>query len=108
MLAHPLKLVTIVTEATIEHELVDELNRLGVPGYTIVDARGKGHRGVRDSGWEHGANIRVEIVCDERMARTIANCMRERYYADYAMILFVTDVETLRPEKFSTEGGTTS
>ncbi|GIW52375.1 MAG: hypothetical protein KatS3mg081_1730 [Gemmatimonadales bacterium] len=47
MQSHSLKLVTIITEAVIEKELVQELTGLGVSGYTITDARGKGHRGVR-------------------------------------------------------------
>lgn len=98
-----LKLVTIVTEAVIERELVQELNRLGISGYTITDARGKGHRGVRDTGWEHGANIRLEIVCEGRLAKAIADCLKERYYENYAMTLFISDVEVLRPEKFRGE-----
>ncbi|GBD33656.1 Membrane-associated protein [bacterium HR33] len=105
MQSHSLKLVTIITEAVIEKELIQELTGLGVSGYTITDARGKGHRGVRTTGWEHGANIRVEVVCDETLARAIADRLKERYYQNYAMILFVSDVEVLRPEKFKGERG---
>lgn len=107
MESHSLKLVTIITEAVIENELVQELTTLGVPGYTIADVRGKGHWGVRNTGWEHGANIRVEVVCENRMARAIADCLKEHYYKNYAMILFISDVEVLRPEKFKGEGGET-
>jgi nitrogen regulatory protein PII len=101
-------LVTIITEAVIEKELIAALEKLGVSGYTITDARGKGHRGVRNTGWEHGANIRVEVVCEDSLARAIADCLKERYYENYAMILFMTDVDVLRPEKFKSEGGATS
>lgn len=94
------KLVTIITEAMIEKELIAALEKLGVSGYTITDARGKGHRGVRDAGWEHGANIRMEVVCEDTLAQTIAAHLKEHYYINYAMILFVSDVNVLRPEKF--------
>lgn len=94
------KLVTIITETVIERELIQELEKLGVSGYTISDARGKGHRGVRNTGWEHGSNIRIEVVCDDSVASAIAASLRERYYENYAMILFIVDVEVLRPEKF--------
>lgn len=97
---HPVKLVTIVAEAVIERDLAAELERLGATGYTITDARGKGHRGVRSSGWEHGANIRMEVVCEAAVAEAIGDLLRERYYDNYAMILFVSDVEVLRPGKF--------
>lgn len=94
------KLVTIITEAVLEHELVREIEGLGARGYTVTDARGKGGRGVRNAGWEHSANIRIEVVCDDDTAREIATVLKQRYYADYAMILFIGDVEVLRPEKF--------
>lgn len=100
MKASPRKLVTIVTEAAIEKELLAALEGLGVSGYTVSDARGKGHRGVRSSSWAFGANVRVEVVCDEATAGSVVDYLREHYYNDYAMILFVGDVEVLRPEKF--------
>jgi hypothetical protein len=40
------------------------------------------------------------VVCDASVAERIENHMRENYYNDYAMILFVSDVSVLRPEKF--------
>jgi nitrogen regulatory protein PII len=94
------KLLTIVTEAALEHELVEELERLGAHGYTVTEARGRGARGIRDASWDASANIRVEVVCTADTAHAIAAALRERYYDNYAMILFIGDVEVLRPEKF--------
>jgi nitrogen regulatory protein PII len=94
------KLVTVVTEAALEHELTADLLRLGVSGFTVTDARGKGGRGVRNASWGPSANIRVEVVCNDSTAAAIATVLRERYYDNYAMILFVTDVAVLRPAKF--------
>ena len=94
------KLLTIVTEAALEHELIGEIERLGAHGHTITDARGKGGRGIRNAGWNLSANIRIEVVCSAETAHAIAAALRERYYDNYAMILFIGDVEVLRPEKF--------
>lgn len=94
------KLVTIVTEALIEKDLTRELENLGVLGYTITDARGRGSRGTRDATWEHGASIRVEIICDDHLAEAISDYLREHYYKKYAMVMFVSDVGVLRAEKF--------
>ena len=44
---YPRRLLTIVTEALLERELLAEFEALGVRGYTITDARGKGGRGTR-------------------------------------------------------------
>lgn len=94
------KLLTIVTEQALEGILLKDLERLGVSGYTITDARGKGGRGTRNSAWDATGNIRVEVVCDIPTAEAIAAHLQAHYYDNYAMILFTTDVAVLRPEKF--------
>lgn len=100
MESFPKKLITIITEAVIEKELLSVLEQLGASGFTITDARGKGHRGMRSAGWEHGANIRVEIICDDKLASAIALRLKSDFYNDYAMVLFMSDVAVLRPDKF--------
>ena len=94
------RMVTIVTEAALERSLVGELETLGVRGFTITDARGKGSRGTRQSDWAQGGNIRVEVICDPALADRIADRVRERFYDHYAMILFMQDVGVLRSDKF--------
>jgi hypothetical protein len=94
------RLLTIVTEAVLERELVAEFDALGVRGYTITDARGRGGRGTRKSDWAQEGNVRIEIVCEPAMAERVAARLRERYYDHYAMILFMQDVSVLRPDKF--------
>ena len=94
------KLVTIVTEKAIEGRLVESFNDWGVKGYTITDARGKGHRGVRSAVWDQAANIRIEVVADEQTAELLCERLKAEYYDNYAMILFVVDVQTLRGDKF--------
>ncbi|WP_104132242.1 transcriptional regulator [Cryobacterium sp. M91] len=100
MQSHTRKLLTVVTEAALEGTLVRDIDRLHAHGYTITDARGKGSRGTRNAGWETNGNIRIEVVCDAATAEGIAAHFQEHYYDNYAMILFVSDVEVLRPEKF--------
>ena len=100
MEVHTRKLLTIVTEAALEGTLIRNFERLGAHGYTITDARGTGGRGVRNASWEASGNIRLEVVCDAEKAGAIAAYLQEHDYDDYAMILFVSDVTVLRPEKF--------
>ena len=95
------KLITIVTEAVLETELCGVLDELGASGYTVTDARGSGSRGIRDAGWQTSSNIRIEVICSEEVAERIADRMRERYYDNYAMILFEGDVRVMRSQKFS-------
>lgn len=94
------KLVTIVTEENIEHLVVADIKRLGAHGYTSVSASGEGSRGTRRGDWDLNKNVRIEIVCDEQTAHAVAEHLMKTYYQDYAMIIYLSDVEVLRPEKF--------
>ena len=66
-------LLTVVTEAAIETSLLHDLDNLGVSGYTVTDARGRGSRGVRDAAWKEAANIRIEVICNRAMLKPSCN-----------------------------------
>lgn len=93
-------LLTVFCEASLEPILVRDMDRLGVGGYTISDARGKGSRGVRDASWDEARNIRVEVICARTLAQALLAHLQVRYYANYAMVAYLSEVEVLRPEKF--------
>ncbi len=95
------KLVTIITEAIIETELCEDLEKLGASGYTVTNARGSGSRGIRNAGWSVSSNIRVEVVCSEALAEKIAKYLNDKYYENYAMIQFESDIKVVRTQKFS-------
>lgn len=94
------KLLTIVCEASLESSLIADLRQRGVRGYTITEARGHGAHGTRDGLWQAGSNIRIEVLCDEQTATDLAVHLRDHYYGSYGMVVFVADVQVLRPEKF--------
>jgi nitrogen regulatory protein PII len=98
--SHTRRLVTVITEAALERELTREFDALGLTGYTITDARGRGHRGERSSSWTHTGNIRIEIICDASSAARLIELLHAKYYDNYAMVLHAHDVEVLRPERF--------
>ncbi|NMZ67902.1 hypothetical protein SAMN05216370_1850 [Pseudomonas peli] len=98
--AHIRTLLTVICEAALEKKLVVDLEQLGAPGWTISDARGRGGRGVRSAGWDTEGNIRVEIICTRDIAERIAGHLQARYYANYAMVCYLAQVEVLRAEKF--------
>ncbi len=99
LIMHKVVLVTIITEAILEHSLIEDLERLGADGYTITNARGKGHRGVRDAGWPTDSNIRVEVLCEVDVADAIAEHLVKTYYADYAMTVYLGEVKLLRQKE---------
>ncbi len=94
------KLLTIITESEIEEHLLQDVDRLGAKGYTISSVKGKGEKGVRNAVWSANSNVKIEIVCDNNICEKIIEFLKENYLKNYAMILFVSDVDVLRPKKF--------
>jgi len=94
------KLLTIFTEASLESRLISDIKQLGGLGYTITNARGRGSQGSRNASWDANANIRVEIICTAAFANEMGQYLQEKYYDNYAMVSYISDVQVLRPRKF--------
>lgn len=94
------KLVTIVAERLLEERLVADIRAVGAHGHTITDARGQGTRGVGASDWE-GSNVKLETVVSAEVAERILALLAERYFARFAVIGYVTDLEVVRGDKFA-------
>ena len=95
------KLVTIIAEASLETELAAALTAIGVSGYTALDCRGAGRHGSRpgDLGLQ-SRNVRIEVLCDDARADAIVERLQGQYFADWAIILYLSDVQVLRPHRF--------
>ncbi len=100
MVFHKEKLLTVITEADIEENLIEDINRLGAKGYTISSVTGKGEKGIRNSVWSLNSNIKIEIICNAKTCENIAKFLNENYFENYALILFVTDISVLRSIKY--------
>ena len=95
-----LKRVTIIAEAVVERQLLEELSELGASGYTVVKAEGRGSRGVRASDWE-GRNIKVETIVRPAVAEKILDRLAKYYFTHFAVIAYVDEVEVVRGEKYA-------
>jgi nitrogen regulatory protein PII len=94
------KLVTIITESILESMLVKDLKILGAKGYTIIEARGSGAHGTRSADWGQSQNIKIEIICNDSTAHAILDHCQKNYCSNYAMVVFTTDIQVMRSEKF--------
>jgi hypothetical protein len=95
----PVALVTVVAEAILEHRLVAELRDAGAHGWTITAARGEGPRNRRAGDLE-GGNVRVEALVSHDVADRIMARLAEAYFADYAVVAWVADVEVVREDRY--------
>ena len=93
------KLVTIIAEAVLEDGLVREIRKLGATGFTRSEVRGEGSRGRRVGDVE-GANVRLECLVSAETADRITAAVAERYFENYAIVVFVEDVSVVRGDKY--------
>lgn len=65
----------------------------------MVRAEGHGSRGVRATDWE-GPNYRFEVITSQKIADKIQAAVQEKYLTHYAVIMWLSDVDVLRGDKF--------
>jgi len=95
----PVKLVTIIALDSLEARIVEDMDKLEIRGYTISAAHGKGLHSKKISDWE-GTNIRIESLVSEEKGNKLVELIRDKYLDKYGVVLFVTDVQVLRPERY--------
>ncbi|MDI6726025.1 MAG: P-II family nitrogen regulator [Smithellaceae bacterium] len=99
-----IKKVVIIAELAIKTDILNLINELQAPGYTLYEVRGMGERGVRDyeaTPLEYFKNIKFEILVDEDLAERIVAAVMENYFEDYAVIAYLEDVQIVRQGKFA-------
>lgn len=98
-----LKKVVIITETIIQDKIIDHITSMGAKGYTIDNVFGKGERGMRDYDTLWGdffRNIKVEVLTTNDIAEKIILSVVEKFFKNYAGIIYMHDVEVVRAEKF--------
>ena len=99
MQTQALKLVTIIAEPVLEHRITSELRALGASGFTVVEGRGSGSRGLHAAEIP-GTNVRIETLVTSAVAEAIIAHVSHHYFADYGVIAFLADVAVIRGGKY--------
>ena len=97
--------LVIVAEEILSKKLINLIKEAGATGYTVTAAGGEGSRNVRSTGQpsvSHTlANVKIEVLTGTReLADRITQDIEARYYADYSIITYISQVEALRDHKF--------
>jgi nitrogen regulatory protein PII len=104
-MTHRAKKVVIITEKVILDGVLRIIEESGATGYTVVAAGGKGSRNVRaqdrPSVVDSFVNVMIEVItASDQVADTIAHEVAAAYFANYSGIIYLEEVEVLRPAKF--------
>jgi nitrogen regulatory protein PII len=97
---YPEKMITVITTSMLEEKLVKVFRKRGTSGYTVVQARGAGSRGVQ-SGLDFDANIQVEVVLPPDRVDPLLEDLKRLMERGHHLTVMVSDVHVISPEKFT-------
>lgn len=90
-------MMTIITEQNLEKIILRDFESLGVEGYTIIEARGKGGTGIKSGAWMNDTNIQIELILDNELATKIYNYISDtKKYDNYSMMVYLSEVKVLK------------
>lgn len=97
--------VTIISEKLIQADIVRIIEDAGASGYSVFEGGGKGQHGLRPTARPKVVNdfgiVKIEaVVADRSVADTIAEKVAATYFDNYSGIVYLEEVEILRPKKF--------
>ena len=101
MKLYPTKLLVITCEILAKPNVIDILDRHKVSGHTSYEVDGQGSKGVRDQGFQNEKNIKIEVVLPENKCSDIVEEIARTMFSDFVVIVYVSDVGVVRPEKFT-------
>ncbi|MDC0928090.1 hypothetical protein OAQ30_03600 [Nitrosopumilus sp.] len=100
MKLYPVKLLTITCEILAQKNIIEILTKHEITGYTSYEVNGSGARGLRSQGLTNEKNVKIEIILREEKLQDIVEEVSRTLFANFAIVLYVSDVGVLRTEKF--------
>jgi nitrogen regulatory protein PII len=100
MKLYPVKLLTVTCEILAQKNIIEILNKHEITGYTIYEVDGNGARGIRGQGLKNEKNVKVEIIMREEKLQIVVEEISRTLFANFAIVLYVSDVGVVRTEKF--------
>ena len=94
------KLVTIICEPVLTSTILNISHGLGATGFTITEVRGQGN-GEKSSGEIPDVKSKIEIVAEPDLATKMIEALAERFFENYSLITYLSDISILRPKKFN-------
>jgi Nitrogen regulatory protein P-II. len=83
-----------------QKNIMEILTKHEITGYTTYEVNGNGARGIRGQGLQNEKNIKIEIILREEKLQDIVEEVSRTLFANFAIVLYVSDVGVLRTEKF--------
>ncbi len=93
------KLLTIICEPVLRPSLLDLVRLQGATGFTVTEVSGEGN-GEKSSGEVPEAKSKIEVIAEPSIAMKIMEALSKRFFENYSIITYSSDIAVLRAEKF--------
>ncbi len=100
MKLYNVKLLTITCEILAQKNILEILKKHDITGYTTYEVEGNGARGLRGQGLKNEKNVKVEVIMRAEKLSDVIEEISRTMFADFALVLYVSDVGVVRTEKF--------
>ncbi len=100
MKLYNVKLLTVTCEILSQKNIIEILKKHEVTGYTTYEVEGNGARGLRGQGFKNEKNAKVEVIMGEDKLQDVVEEISRTMFANFAIVLYVSDVGVVRTEKF--------
>ncbi len=100
MKLYNVKLLTITCEILAQKNIIEILKKHEITGYTTYEVEGNGARGLRGQGFKNEKNAKVEVIMREDKLQDVVEEISRTMFANFAIVLYVSDVGVVRTEKF--------
>jgi nitrogen regulatory protein PII len=100
MKLYNVKLLTITCEILAQKNIIEILVKHDITGYTTYEVDGNGARGIRGQGLKIEKNVKVEVIMREEKLQDVVEEISRTLFANFAIVLYVSDVGVVRTEKF--------
>ena len=100
MKLYTVKLLTITCEILAQKNIIEILVKHDITGYTTYEVDGNGARGIRGQGLKIEKNAKVEVIMREEKLQDVVEEISRTLFANFAIVLYVSDVGVVRTEKF--------
>ncbi len=92
--------VTVYSDATLEHHLIEQFLKLGVTGYTVLECRGKGKHELMHDPFQGVARVRIEMLVLPPVAEKLIHYLNADGFKGRAVLACMETVQVGAEEVF--------
>lgn len=93
--------ITVMANHSLRYQLIGELQKCGITGYTITTCTGAGRRNLESNTVAENEHIRIEVIATEDVSNAIIDYLRRDILPEHHVTSCVETVDVVRVGHFA-------